>query len=87
MAWQKSTSNYVPSWRFLSVDFNSLVKTSIFSLFIGMALGFIAVKAWGLPGDKARTEKKWFAEKKSEGEKLKDRVCKEFPNSKVCNKN
>ena len=89
MAWQKYVSNHVPDWLHVlplvlraSVweILHFVIGGAVFGLLAGLVIGYAKDDTWN-------GKQKWaqeVQERKAEGQKLLDDVCRDFPNSGAC---
>ena len=89
MAWQKYVSNHVPDWlHVLPLGLRAsvweilrfVIAGAVFGLLAGLAIGYAKDDTWN-------GKQKWaqeVQERKAEGQKLLDDVCRDFPNSGAC---
>lgn len=89
MAWQKYVSNHVPDllhvlplglrasvWEILRF----VIAGAVFGLLAGLVIGYAKDDTWN-------GKQKWaqeVQERKAEGQKLLNDVCRDFPNSGAC---
>ena len=86
MAWQKYVSNHVPDWlHVLPLGLRAsvweilrfVIAGAVFGLLAGLVIGYAKDDTWN-------GKQKWaqeVQERKAEGQKLLDDVCRDFPNS------
>ncbi|ECB8652087.1 hypothetical protein AHW22_23560 [Salmonella enterica subsp. enterica serovar Mbandaka] len=89
MAWQKYVSNHVPDWlHVLPLGLRAsvweilrfVIAGAVFGLLVGLVIGYANDDTWN-------GKQKWaqeVQERKAEGQKLLDDVCRDFPNSGAC---
>ena len=89
MAWQKYVSNHVPNWlHVLPLGLRAsvweilrfVIAGAVFGLLAGLVIGYAKDDTWN-------GKQKWaqeVQERKAEGQKLLDDVCRDFPNSGAC---
>ncbi|EAR9393467.1 hypothetical protein ACMVHF_004633 [Salmonella enterica subsp. enterica serovar Mbandaka] len=89
MAWQKYVSNHVPDWlHVLPLGLRAsvweilrfVIGGAVFGLLAGLVIGYAKDDTWN-------GKQKWAQEvqqRKAEGQKLLDDVCRDFPNSGAC---
>ena len=89
MVWKKTASNHVPEWlnivplgwRASIWEFIRFVRAGIvFGILAGLVIGYAKDDTWN-------GKQKWaqeVQERKAEGQKLLDDVCRDFPNSGAC---
>ena len=89
MAWQKYVSNHVPDWlHVLPLGLRAsmweilrfVIAGAVFGLLAGLVIGYAKDDTWN-------GKQKWaqeVQERKAEGQKLLDDVCRDFPNSGAC---
>ncbi|EGI4679343.1 hypothetical protein IGF57_004031 [Escherichia coli] len=89
MAWQKYVSNHVPDWlHVLPLGLRAsvweilrfVIAGAVFGLLAGLVIGYAKDDTWN-------GKQKWAQEvqqRKAEGQKLLDDVCRDFPNSGAC---
>ncbi|HCG3096791.1 TPA: hypothetical protein NJT57_005428 [Klebsiella pneumoniae] len=89
MAWQKYVSNHVPDWlHVLPLGLRAsvweilrfVIAGAVFGLLAGLVIGYAKDETWN-------GKQKWaqeVQERKAEGQKLLDDVCRDFPNSGAC---
>lgn len=89
MAWQKYVSNHVPDWlHVLPLGLRAsvweilrfVIAGAVFGLLAGLVIGYAKDNTWN-------GKQKWaqeVQERKAEGQKLLDDVCRDFPNSGAC---
>lgn len=89
MAWQKYVSNHVPDWlHVLPLGLRAsvweilrfVIAGAVFGLLAGLVIGYAKDDTWN-------GKQKWaqeVQERKAEGQKLLDEVCRDFPNSGAC---
>ncbi|TRO06971.1 hypothetical protein EQ836_25790 [Ectopseudomonas mendocina] len=89
MAWQKYVSNHVPDWlHVLPLGLRAsvweilrfVIAGAVFGLLSGLVIGYAKDDTWN-------GKQKWaqeVQERKAEGQKLLDDVCRDFPNSGAC---
>lgn len=89
MAWQKYVSNHVPDWlHVLPLGLRAsvweilrfVIAVAVFGLLAGLVIGYAKDDTWN-------GKQKWAQEvqqRKAEGQKLLDDVCRDFPNSGAC---
>ena len=89
MAWQKYVSNHVPDWlHVLPLGLRAsvweilrfVIAGAVFGLPAGLVIGYAKDDSWN-------GKQKWaqeVQERKAEGQKLLDDVCRDFPNSGAC---
>ena len=89
MAWQKYVSNHVPDWlHILPLGLRAsvweilrfVIAGAVFGLLAGLVIGYAKDDTWN-------GKQKWaqeVQERKAEGQKLLDDVCRDFPNSGAC---
>jgi hypothetical protein len=89
MAWQKYVSNHVPDWlHVLPLGLRAsvweilrfVIAGAVFGLLAGLVIGYAKDDTWN-------GKQKWAQEvqqRKAEGQKLLDEVCRDFPNSGAC---
>lgn len=89
MAWQKYVSNHVPDWlHVLPLGLRAsvweilrfVIGGAVFGLLAGLVIGYAKDDTWN-------GKQKWaqeVQERKAEGQKLLDDVCRDFPNSGAC---
>ena len=89
MAWQKYVSNHVPDWlHVLPLGLRASVWEILRFVIAGAVFGLLAGLVIGYPKDDTWNGKQKWAqevqERKAEGQKLLDDVCRDFPNSGAC---
>ena len=89
MAWQKYVSNHVPDWlHVLPLGLRASVWEILRFVIAGAVLGLLAGLVIGYAKDDTWNGKQKWAqevqERKAEGQKLLDDVCRDFPNSGAC---
>ena len=89
MAWQKYVSNHVPDWlHVLPLGLRASVWEILRFVIAGAAFGLLAGLVIGYAKDDTWNGKQKWAkevqERKAEGQKLLDDVCRDFPNSGAC---
>nr|WP_011178364.1 hypothetical protein [Pseudomonas alcaligenes]AAD40343.1 MobE [Pseudomonas alcaligenes] len=89
MAWQKYVSNHVPDWlHVLPLGLRAsvweilrfVIAGAVFGLLAGLVIGYAKDHTWN-------GKQKWaqeVQERKAEGQKLLDDVCRDFPNNGAC---
>ena len=89
MAWQKYESTHVPDWlHVLPLGLRAsvweilrfVIAGAVFGLLAGLVIGYAKDDTWN-------GKQKWaqeVQERKAEGQKLLDDVCRDFPNSGAC---
>ena len=89
MDWQKYVSNHVPDWlHVLPLGLRAsvweilrfVIAGAVFGLLAGLVIGYAKDDTWN-------GKQKWaqeVQERKAEGQKLLDDVCRDFPNSGAC---
>ena len=89
MAWQKYVSNHVPDWlHVLPLGLRAsvweilrfVIAGAVFGLLAGLVIGYAKDDTWN-------GKQKWAQEvqqRKAEGQKLLDDVCRDSPNSGAC---
>ena len=89
MAWQKYVSNHVPDWlHVLPLGLRAsvweilrfVIGGAVFGLLAGLVIGYAKDDTWN-------GKQKWAQEvqqRKAEGQKLLDDVCRDFTNSGAC---
>ena len=89
MAWQMYVSNHVPDWlHVLPLGLRAsvweilrfVIAGAVFGLLAGLVIGYAKDDTWN-------GKQKWaqeVQERKAEGQKLLDDVCRDFPNSGAC---
>ena len=89
MAWQKYVSDHVPDWlHVLPLGLRAsvweilrfVIAGAVFGLLAGLVIGYAKDDTWN-------GKQKWaqeVQERKAEGQKLLDDVCRDFPNSGAC---
>lgn len=89
MAWQKYVSNHVPDWlHVLPLGLRAsvweilrfVIAGAVFGLLAGLVIGYAKDDTWN-------GKQKWakeVQERKAEGQKLLDDVCRDLPNSGAC---
>ena len=89
MAWQKYVSNHVPDWlHVLPLGLRAsvweilrfVIAGAVFGLLAGLVIGYAKDDTWN-------GKQKWaqeVQERKAEGQKLLNDVCRDFPNSGAC---
>ena len=89
MAWQTYVSNHVPDWlHVLPLGLRAsvweilrfVIAGAVFGLLAGLVIGYAKDDTWN-------GKQKWaqeVQERKAEGQKLLDDVCRDFPNSGAC---
>ena len=89
MAWQKYVSNHVPDWlHVLPLGLRAsvweilrfVIAGAVFGLLAGLVIGYAKDDTWN--GKQKRAQE--VQERKAEGQKLLDDVCRDFPNSGAC---
>ncbi|EIT4205062.1 TPA: hypothetical protein NBO41_004180 [Klebsiella pneumoniae] len=89
MAWQKYVSNHVPDWlHVLPLGLRASVWEILRFVIAGAVCGLLAGLVIGYAKDDTWNGKQKWAqevqERKAEGQKLLDDVCRDFPNSGAC---
>ena len=89
MAWQKYVSNHVPDWlHVLPLGLRASVWEILRFVIAGAGFGRLAGLVIGYAKDDTWNGKQKWAqevqERKAEGQKLLDDVCRDFPNSGAC---
>ncbi len=89
MAWQKYVSNHTPDWlHVIPLGLRAsvweilrfVIGGAVFGLLAGVTIGYTKDDTWN-------GKQKWANEvqqRKAEGLKLLEQVCREHPNSDVC---
>ena len=89
MAWQKYVSNHTPDWlHVIPLGLRAsvweilrfVIGGAVFGLLAGVTIGYAKDDTWN-------GKQKWANEvqqRKAEGLKLLEQVCREHPNSDVC---
>ena len=89
MAWQKYVSNHTPDWlHVIPLGLRAsvweilrfVIGGAVFGLLAGVVVGYAKDDGWN-------GKQKWASEvqqRKADGQKLLDQVCREHPNSDVC---
>ena len=89
MAWQKYVSNHVPDWlHVLPLGLRAsvweilrfVIAGAVFGLLAGLVIGYAKDDTWNGKQEWAKE----VQERKAEGQKLLDDVCRDFPNSGAC---
>ena len=89
MAWQKYVSNHVPDWlHVLPLGLRASVWEILRFVIAGAVFGLLAGLVIGVANDDTWNGRHNWAsevqERKAEGQKLLDQVCRENPNSGAC---